>query len=185
MKDIENLSEIAQEEPQIAFSAFTKGLSHRWSYVQRTIGGISKLFQPLEDAIRGQLIPAILGHQINDEERDMLALPLRYGGLGMQNPVQTSDREYDASKKITDQLTGLIYHQDQDLSKLDRRQLVKKKELKTQKEDRFSSEKIKLEKTLTSESRKKAFCLASQKGSSSWLSALPLKTIGFCLNKIL
>ena len=147
VKDVENLSEIAQEEPQIAFSAFTKGLSHRWSFVQRTIGGISKLFQPLEDAIRGQLIPAILGRQINDEERDMLALPLRYGGLGIQNPVQTSDREYDASKKITDQLAGLIYHQDQDLSKLDRGQLVKKKaELKTQKEDRFSSEKIRLEK---------------------------------------
>ena len=184
MKDVENLSEIAQEEPQIAFSAFTKGLSHRWSYVQRTIRGISKLFQPLEDAIRGQLIPAILGRQINDEEQDMLALPLRYGGLGIQNPVQTSDRESDASKKITHQLAGLIYHHDQDLSKRDRRQLVKKKaELKAQKEDWFSSEKIRLEKTLTSQSRKKAFCLASQKGSSSWLSALPLKTMGFCLNK--
>ena len=40
VKDIEELAIVAKEEPQIAYSAFTKGLSSRWCYIQRTIEGI-------------------------------------------------------------------------------------------------------------------------------------------------
>ena len=32
-------------------------------------------------------------------------------------------------------------------------------------------------------SKRRAFSIASEKGSSSWLSALPLKSLGYCLNK--
>ena len=39
IKDIENLSKIAVEEPQLAYACFTKGLSHRWTYIQRAILG--------------------------------------------------------------------------------------------------------------------------------------------------
>ena len=127
VKDIEELSVVAKEEPQIAYSAFTKGLSSRWCYIQRTIEGISELFKPLEDAISQSLIPAILGRKVNTLECDMLALPLRHGGLGIQNPTKTSDREYEASKKITEQLTELILNQDQDLSKVDKSQISKTK----------------------------------------------------------
>ena len=58
---------VAKEEPQIAYSAFafTKGLSSRWCYIQRTIEGISELFKPLEDAISQSLIPAILGREVS------------------------------------------------------------------------------------------------------------------------
>ena len=127
VRDIEELAAIAKEEPQIAYSAFTKGLSSRWCYIQRTIDGIADLFQPLEDAICNSLIPSIVGRKVNGLERDMLALPLRYGGLGIQNPTKTADREYQASKRITSQLTELIFNQDQDLSKLDRSFISKTK----------------------------------------------------------
>ena len=60
-----------------------------------TIGGISKLFHylrmPLGD--NWQMIPANLWHQIIDEVQDLLVLPLWHGGLGIQNSVQTADRE--------------------------------------------------------------------------------------------
>ena len=184
IKDIEDLADVAKEEPQIAYSAFTKGLASRWCYVQRTVEGISHLFSPLEDAIRGKLIPAILGRSINDVERDILALPLRYGGLGIQNPVLTADREYKASKLITQQLTEMIFNQDQDLSKLDRPLITKTKaELKLEKEKCYSAEKNRLENLITSDPKRRAFSIASQKGSSSWLSALPLRSLGYCLNK--
>ena len=42
--DIEHLSEIAKDEPQIAHSAFTKALCMRWCFVQRTISNVSHLF---------------------------------------------------------------------------------------------------------------------------------------------
>ena len=184
VKDIEVLSVVAKEEPQIAYSAFTKGLSSRWCYIQRTIEGISELFKPLEDAISQSLIPAILGRKVNTLERAMLALPLGHGGLGFQNPTKTSDREYEASKKITEQLTELILNQDQDLSKVDKSQISKTKaDLKLEKEIAYTAEKKRIENMITSEPKKRAFLMAGEKGSSSWLSALRLRSLGYCLNK--
>ena len=114
----------------------------------------------------------------------MLALPLRYGGLGIQNPTKTADREYQASKRITSQLTELIFNQDQDLSKLDRSFISKTKaDLKMEKEISYAAERSRVESLITSEPKRRAFSIASEKGSSSWLSALPLRSIGYCLNK--
>ena len=44
MSDAHELAEIAKEEPQVALSAFTKGLAHRLTFVQRTISSIGDLF---------------------------------------------------------------------------------------------------------------------------------------------
>jgi len=50
---------------------------------QRTVADASELFEPLENAIRDQLIPALAGREVSDAERQILALPLRHGGLGL------------------------------------------------------------------------------------------------------
>ena len=47
MKDVNNLAEIAKEEPQAALSAYNVGLCKRWTFLQRTVHGISELLQPL------------------------------------------------------------------------------------------------------------------------------------------
>ena len=41
------------------YAAYVNGLSHRWSYIVRRIRDIEDLLQPLEDAIRQHLIPAL------------------------------------------------------------------------------------------------------------------------------
>ncbi len=88
-----------------------------WTYVQRTMPGISSLFLPLEDCISDVFIPAITGRcSMSPVERDMLALPVRFGGLGISNPVECCDREYQSSLHITRQLSNLIFQQEQDLS---------------------------------------------------------------------
>ena len=92
-KDVVELSVIAQEEPQAALSAFNTGLSQRWKFIQRTIANTSELFEPLERSIRQQLIPALVGREVSDLERRIIALPYRYGGMGLLNPTQTADRE--------------------------------------------------------------------------------------------
>ena len=46
IQDIEQLSDIAKDEPQLALAAFTKALCMRWCFVQRTISNISHLFEP-------------------------------------------------------------------------------------------------------------------------------------------
>ncbi len=184
VKDIEELSLIAKEEPQLAYAAYTKGICHRWSYLQRTVEGISDLFHPLEQSLRRNLIPAIIGRKVSDLERDMIALPLRYGGLGIQNPTVIANREFKASLSITKELTHLIYNQDLDITKLDNATVSKmKEEFKLEKEDWFKQERERILNLMTPITRKRAFEHASEKGVSSWLSALPLRSLGYCLNK--
>ena len=33
IKDVEELAEIAKDEPQVVYASFTKAVSHRWTYV--------------------------------------------------------------------------------------------------------------------------------------------------------
>ncbi len=184
VKDVNQLSDIAKEDPHVAYAGFTKGLAHRWSYIQRTIPGISDLFIPLEEAIRNNFVPAIVGRQVSELEREMLALPLRFGGLGIQNPVCVADREFEASKSITEDLKNLIYGQETDLTQLDMKNIKQRKEaLRTRKALDFKNEFNRIKGQLPSECKKKAFEQASLKGVSSWLSVLPLKSLGYSLNK--
>jgi hypothetical protein len=178
------LAMIGTEEPQLALSAYTKGVCHRWSYLQRTVGGIEDNFQLLEQAIRSKLIPAIVGREVSNNERDMIALPVRYGGLGLQNPCIIALREYKASLSITEELRNLIYTQDSDITKLNHETVRKKKdELKLEKEAWFKYERERISNLVASTSRKRAFEHAAEKGVSSWISALPLKALGYSLNK--
>ena len=125
----------------------------------------------------------MVGREISDLEREVLALPIRYGGLGIQNPVKTSDREYHASDCITHELQDLIIAQDSVISKLDRTKMDASKKLnKTLKEARLKSDFTRLKSQLP-ESQERALDQASSKGASSWLSALPLQALGYSLNK--
>ena len=59
------------------------------THLQRTMPLIGPLFEPLEDAIRNRFIPALLGGRlISDQERRLLALPCRCGGLAIVDPTQ-------------------------------------------------------------------------------------------------
>ena len=183
VRDVEELAEIGKNEPQAAYSAYVKGLSHRWTYVQRTVGDISDLFEPLELAISKKFIPAILGREISTTYREIFALPIRYGGLGIANPMKTSDSEYRASAAINSQFTELILHQIQSTEQLDRKTMKDKiKVIKQIKEEQLKVRYKELAERISLIS-KKSLELACEKGASSWLSALPLESLGYVLNK--
>ena len=78
----------------------------------RTIPDISSLFQPLEDAIRLQLLPSLTGHTACSAiECDLFSLPCRFGGLGVANPTSICDSQFAASIQITAPLKKLIIEQ--------------------------------------------------------------------------
>jgi hypothetical protein len=182
--DVKELTSYAEDDPQIAYCAFVKGLSLRWQYVQRTVANIGHLFQPLEKCIREEFIPNIVGRQISDKERRLFALPLRYGGLGIQDPTETSDREYKASTEITEDLTNLILQQNQDVTQLDKAKMVEhKKTTKLAREGLYKAELDDIMKD-ESDSFKRVLETATERGSYLWLSVLPLKDLGFILNKV-
>ena len=112
IKEVRKLSEIAKTEPHAAYTAFTFGLKHKWNYILRTIPGITELLQPFEDCIRNEFMVGIFnGHICSDDERDLLALPPRMGGLGIINPAKMTEREHSNSLKVTAALTKHIIEQ--------------------------------------------------------------------------
>ena len=59
VEEIVNLSEIAKTEPHVAYTAFTHGLKHRYSYAMRTIPNISENLKVLDTAITDHFIAAL------------------------------------------------------------------------------------------------------------------------------
>ena len=100
MEQVAKLAEFVLSQPQASYAAFTFGLKHRWTHFLRTLPDIEDLLAPLERAITDALIPSITGHNCTQVERELLALPVRMGGMGPTNPSQVSALEYVATTKI-------------------------------------------------------------------------------------
>lgn len=183
VKEIQQLAKVAISQPHAAHAAFTHGLSSRWSYLLRTIPDIQDLLLPLEDAIHHHFIPALTGRPpCSSLERDLLSLPVRLGGLGLRNPAAESPSIFQASQHLTAPLVALIVAQEA-------KQIVDpdvtatiKKNIKTSNRLR----QVELARSIYDQLHpqlKQCVDLAQEKGSSSWLSALPLEEYGFHLHK--
>jgi len=178
------LAKIAESQPQAAYCALTHGLSSRWRFVARTIPAVAESFQPLEDVIRCTLLPLLVGTSPpNDTLRDLFALPPRWGGLGIFNPSEQCDREYSASVSISLPLTQCI-GQDQSGTYFDVKmvQIKRKSDIRSARQSHYKSVSSSIRDNLT-QSLQLALDLATTKGASSWLSALPLIEHGFVLHK--
>ena len=60
-----------------------------------------------------------MGKDILDKDNPIFALPVRYGGLCIANPLENCDRECAASRKVTEDLTAWIVNQDNALDNYD------------------------------------------------------------------
>ena len=182
-QDIEDLSHIAKNEPQLAYSAYTYGVSKRWMFLARTTPNIAEQMKKLEYYIRESLIPPIVGKEhIDDTSRKIFALPAKLGGLGINNPSDMSNIEYENSILATQQLTDAIVGQNTSLHIDEDEESKVKQTISKNKQDMFKSIREDLVKEL-SENQIKILDLASEKGASSWLTSLPLEKFGFVLNK--
>jgi len=90
----------AATQPHASYAAFTHGYLPKWNYYFHTTPNISNLLSPLEFAIRGHFLPKLVLHPANDNERQLFCFPVRFGGLGISNPVLTSDEQYDFPKEL-------------------------------------------------------------------------------------
>ena len=71
--------------------------------------------EPLERAISDVLIPEFTGQTCTEAERNLLALPVRLGGLGLINPVENAAYEFNASTAITEPLVQQIVRQEHEI----------------------------------------------------------------------
>ena len=142
---------------------------------------IQDLLEPLENAISHILIPTITERKRNQLDRNILALPVRLGGLGLGKPSFEARREYASSVKVTKPLVEQIVSQshqlpEDSLTKLAQQQVRSERS----KELQHRAERIK---EMTPRKTQRALDLATEKGSSAWLTVLPLQDLGFNLNK--
>ena len=136
--ELRSLSSIAESQPHAAYAALTHGLSSKWSYLSRTIPGISHHLENLESIFRLELIHRFTGRPPPcDDERILFALPARLGGLGLRNPAESAHNEFQSSRMVTDPLKKLILTKNSDYSfKCLSAQLEAKLKIKKQREQK-------------------------------------------------
>lgn len=178
---VTKLAEFAITQPQACYAAFSFGLRHRWTYFIRTLPNITDFLEPLEEAISRLLIPAITDHHINDEDRKLLALPVRLGGLGFTNPVESAPQEHQASLIITKPLVQRIVDQIHNVPEETDIRTAKTQAMNRKRENLRENDGM--VKSILSSTLLKVKNQASEKGASSWLSVIPLKDLGYDLNK--
>ena len=182
--EVERLSSIAVTQPHAAYAAFTHGQTSKWTYLERTIPDIGDLLKPVENAIRQLFLPSLTGQNaFNDADRDLMALPVRLGGIGIIDPCRQSTANNNASEKITASLVALILQQSHTYSSETKaEQLRARKDTRTLRRQQEATAAAELKDKLPS-NLQKALTVSAEKGASSWLSTLPIEDHGFTLHK--
>ena len=183
INQLDELVNIAKSEPQAAYTAFTAGFIHKMTYFIRTIPNLHNTMKRIDEKIDKDFIPAITeGHICSSNERSLLSLPVRMGGLGIPQFSKICESEFKNSTSCSEQLINNIKNQLSEY-KID-------KKVEKERVIRASKEKIDFQTNLLEQIRcsmnkeeLRANDLAQLKGGSSWLTALPLKEEGYYLSK--
>ncbi len=130
------------------------------------------------------LIPALTGGPPpSDLECALFDLPARLGDLGITIPSENADAEYQSSIFVSSALhdhnllQDAIYDYD-----IINEQLASKATVRRQNKEKSAEKADNITKRLSG-SQLRSVELAKEKGSSSWLTALPLEEHGFSLHK--
>ena len=184
VSEIEHLTKIAQSQPHAAFAALTHGLLGKWLYMIRVMDqSANSLLQPLEMAICSKLIPALTGQPPpGDAMRRLLALPARLGGLGIIDPTKVANQQQKASTAICKPLIDKILHQEEDFGLIGEEQEKAKNTVRKERQKLTGEEAMDIKLALPT-NQQRCVDLAREKGSSSWLTALPIQRQGFTLHK--
>ena len=138
---------------------------------------IQDLLEPLGNVVISHaLIPTITKLKCNQLDRNILALPVCLGDLSLGNPSLEARREYASSIKVTKPLVEQIVSQSQQLPE-DSLAKLAQQEVRRERSRELKHRRWQQLKT------QRALDLATEKGSSAWLTVLPLQDLGFNLNK--
>ena len=183
-ENITTLSSFAKTQPHASYAALTHGLMSKWTYLSRVMPNIGQLLEPIDESIQTNLIQALTGRPSpNILETTLLALPTRLGGLGISIPSMKADGEFKSSLSVCSPLIDGIQRQDHVYGwETFEMQLDQKKNVR-RRTNHENTSKVEELKELLPDTVQRAMDLASEKGPSSWLTALPLSDHGFTLHK--
>ena len=180
------LSKTAKSELQASYAVFTGGFRHKLTYDIRTIPNIKQHLLQVDEVVLTKFIPAMTeGHICTPDEQDerlLLSLPVKKGGLAIPIFAEIADFEYENSQSTTHQLVRNIKCQestaalDKELLKQTGNSIVKAREERNttilqQLHGRMNKEQL------------RANELNTMRGASSWLTTLPVQSENLNLNK--
>ena len=181
ISNIKTLADIAKTEPHAAYAAYIHGEQHKYTYFLRTISNISENLKALDEAIDNIFIPALFGTDITENERDILSLPIKEGGLGIRKISSRADISYAISVKATNPLIKQIVKNSDKLPSVEDIRDAKSGAVQDYKAvEKASNENIKDSQEPRTQ---RTLEQLSEPGASSWLGAIPLQSYNFNLTK--
>ena len=138
---------------------------------------------PLEEVIGFKFISSITGgHICSNEERVLLSLPARFGGLGIPLFHENAGIEFENSRKLTSSLTDLIKNQSVLYSVNGTEQKKIKTTIKTERENTHKNVLNTLQNRLN-QNQLRLNSINREKDVLSWLISFPITDHGFDLIK--
>ena len=111
---------------------------------------------------------------MTDDERKLLSLPPRLGGMGIIIPTRISDREFELSKSATQLLSDAIILQQKELpTDFEIKSTEAKHHIRKLRRDDQASVLENIRDGMTVE-QKRGNEICHEKGASNWLTALPI-----------
>ena len=182
-KELEVLAEIAETEPQAAYSVYPKGYRSKFTYFLRTIQGFEDYLEPVESVLFDKLVPALFGGEKPDIPNKILTLNPKDGGLGIQNPRWIAQSQYKDSKLKTAIHSETIRQQKHVMLETTPEGKSIAEVQNEVKEARSQWRAQNIEGIEIPEQLRTCIAQAKDEGASSWLNALPLKEQNLHLNK--
>ena len=130
------------------------------------------------------LFPSLLRREVNDLERDLLSLPARMGGMGIMKPTDDCLIAHTNSVYVSAPLVRLVKRQEFEFEPSELLSQIKSLRNDVNKENETrSKEKLDLILENAPEDLKLALKACSEKGASSWVTAVPSYDHGTVLHK--
>ena len=106
---IGQLSDVAEKQPQAAHAALARSLQFEWCHLQWVIPDCANHFVPLRNVLNDSFYPALLGGPTSTHELCLFALPARFGGLGISDPVESALMAFSSSREGASVLVDAIH----------------------------------------------------------------------------
>ena len=182
--EVECLARFSKTQPQAALAVFTHGLTSKWTHAFRVAAVLSgQHLVGLEKVICEKLIPALTNQPTQTQDVcNLLALPARLGGMGITNPIRACKEQREMSLAVTKPLVERIRKQRGDMRQCQLEMDTVKRQLRRQQRESLKIEADAVIDVLPPTQNRSAK-VAQEKGSSTWLAALPIDQLGFCLSK--
>ena len=112
-RELEVLTQFAKSQPQAAYAAYIKGYKSKFTYFLRTIEDFGQFLEPIEELLRNKFIPILfdIPGTVPSELRNLFALPVKEGGMGISCLKTEAIDQYLASTSITQVHVGSIIGQ--------------------------------------------------------------------------